>query len=152
MSVSFPFQQLKDVLVLLFFTKEIFMLRKITAIIICAASIFTTSAYSTTQHVFTQGLAVEYEFPVNDPQVFSNIFFWTIKATCTIVSGAPESLISAKMLKKTGIVNGTTLATNETFTTTLRVGDKLNIVAIAGSQVELINLGTETIKASCTTD
>jgi len=127
------------------------MLRKLTAIIICAASIFTASAHATKQHVFTQGLSVDYEFLVNEPQVFSNVFFWTIKATCTIVDGAPESLISAKMLKKTGIVNDTTLATNETFTTTLRLGDKLNIVAIAGSQVELINLGTQTLKVSCTT-
>jgi len=76
------------------------MLRKLTAIIICAASIFTASAHATKQHVFTQGLSVDYEFLVNEPQVFSNVFFWTIKATCTIVDGAPESLISAKMLKK----------------------------------------------------
>jgi len=127
------------------------MLRKITAIMICAASIFTTSAHSTKQHVFTQGLAVEYEFLVNEPQVFSNVFFWTIKASCTVVAGAPESLISAKMLKKTGIVNDIKLATNEKYTTTLKLEDKLNIVAIAGSQVELINLGTETLKVICTT-
>jgi hypothetical protein len=55
------------------------------------------------------------------------------------------------MLKKTGIVNDTKLATNETYTTTLKLEDKLNIVAISGSQVELINLGTETLKVSCTT-
>jgi hypothetical protein len=101
-------------------------------------------------HIFTQGVGIEYELPVNDPQVFSNIFFWTLKATCIIVSDTAANPISVKMLRKTGSVNDTPLTTGDSLGLIVQPGDKINITAVSGAKVELVNHGNKTIKASCT--
>ena len=98
-----------------------------------------------------QGITVEYELKPNEPQVFSNIFFWTIKAVCTVISDAPDNAISIKMLRKTGNVNGIPLTAGDMAELLVHPGDKLYITANSGANVELINLGIASIHASCTT-
>ncbi len=127
------------------------MMRKIGVTLLCAGGLFTTSAFSVTHHVFTQGIAVEYELLPNDPQVFSNIFFWTVKAVCTVISDVPENSITVTMLRKSGSVNGIPLIAPDTIGLTAQPSDKLNITADSGAKVELLNLGTHAIKASCAT-
>ena len=127
------------------------MMQKIGIGLLCGCSLFSTGTFSITNHQFTQGLAVEYELPVNDPQVFSNVFFWTVKATCIIISQNNENPISVKMLRKNGSVNNTQLTTGDSMGLVVQPGDKLNIIAVSGAKVELINHGTVSIKASCTT-
>ena len=126
-------------------------MRKIGLGLLCGCSLVSSTAFSTTNHIFSQGMAVEYELPVNDPQVFSNIFFWTLKATCTILSENNENPISVKMLRKTGSVNDTLLTTGDSMGLVVQAGDKLNITAVSGAKVELVNLGQKSIKASCST-
>ncbi len=126
------------------------MMRKIGLFLI-GSVLFSTNAFATTNHVFAPGLAIEYELPTNDPQVFSNVLFWTIKATCTIVSDSPESHISIKMIRKTGSVNDLPLNAEQPVELIVKQGDKLNITANSGAQVELINHSEQTIKASCAT-
>ena len=127
------------------------MMRKIGFTLLCAGGLFTTNAFSTTYHTFRQGLAIEYELPVNDPQVFSNIFFWKLKATCTIISETPENPISATMLRKSGSINDVQLAAGDSMGLTIQAGDKLNVTADSGAKVELVNRGNKTIIASCST-
>lgn len=127
------------------------MMRKLGISLLCASGLWATSAFSTTEHLFSQGLAIEYELPANDPQIFSNIFFWTIKANCTIISESAENLISVKMLRKTGSVNSQQLTSGDTLEITVQAGDKLSISADSGAKVELVNLGHKTIVASCST-
>lgn len=127
------------------------MIRKIGFTLLCASGLLTTNAFSVTYHNFTQGLAVEYELPANDPQVFSNIFFWKIKATCTIISDPPENPLSVKMLRKTGSVNQIPLSAGDSMGLVVQPGDKLNVTADSGAKVELLNLGPKTIRASCST-
>ncbi len=127
------------------------MLRKIGIALLFVGGLLTTNAFSTTNYIFTQGMAVEFEFPVNDPQIFSNIFFWTLKASCAILGQIPETAVSVKMLRKTGSVNGTDLTAGDEIGILLHTGDMLNITAESGAKVELVNRGTQTIKASCTT-
>lgn len=127
------------------------MIRKIGLALLCSCSLYNTSSFSMENHVFTQGVAIEYELPVNDPQVFSNIFFWTLKATCTIVSDSAANPISVRMLRKTGSVNDTQLTTGDSIGLVVQPGDKLNIIAVSGAKVELLNQGLQAIKASCST-
>lgn len=127
------------------------MIRKFSLIIFCAIGLFTINAHARANHSFAQGLAIEYELPPNDPQVFSNIFFWTVSATCTVISEVEDNLISINMLRKAGAVNGIELITGDSMNLFLHPGDQLKIRAESGSKVELTNLGTVPIKTSCTT-
>lgn len=125
------------------------MIRKIGVSLLCAGSLFTTCAFSTSDHVFTQGLAIEYELPTNEAQTFSNIFLWTIKAVCTVISDAPDNPLTIKMLRKTGVVNGDPLKSGDLVNLIVHPGDKLYITADPAAKVELMNTGPQTIKASC---
>lgn len=127
------------------------MMRKIGLALLCASGLFTTNAFSTTSHVFTQGVPVEFELPVNDPQVFSNVFFWTIKASCTVISPNAENPISVKMLSKKGKVNDLALVAGDSMGLVLQNNEKLMITAESGAKVQLVNLGDKTIKAICNT-
>ena len=127
-------------------------MRKFGAALICVVSLYTTSAFSTANHNFIQGLSVEYELPVNDPQVFSNIFFWTIKAVCTIVSETSENPLSVTMLRKNGLVNDLQLTQGDSMGLVVQPGDRLHITAVSGAKVELVNQGVKTVRASCSTE
>lgn len=127
------------------------MMRKIGFTLLCAGSLLTTNAFSTTYSTFRQGLAMEYELPANDPLVISNILFWQIKAVCVITSENTGNPLSVKMLRKTGSVNDTLLATGESMGLTVQPGDIFNVTADSGAKVQLVNLGNKTIKATCST-
>jgi hypothetical protein len=118
--------------------------------LLCAIGLCATPSFAATEHPFTQGISIEYELLPNEPQVFSNVFFWEIKAVCTIISNTPDNKISIKMLRKTGSVNGVPLTTDEITYLTGQPGDKLYITAPSGAKVELTNLGAQSIKTSCT--
>jgi len=124
------------------------MMRKI-GFTLLAAALLTPPAFATTEHILRQGLGIEYELPANDPQIFSNIFLWQVKATCIIISENTENSITIKMLKKTGTVNSIPL-TAEPMVLKVQSGEKLIITADSRAKVELINHGDKAIKASCT--
>ena len=126
-------------------------MRKIGISLLCAGSLFSTTALSVTNHTFSQGPTVEYELPPNDPQIFSNVFFWEIKASCTIISEVSDNSIFVTMLRKTGAINDQPLSAGDTLGLMFQPGDKLHITATPGAKVELINQGTKTIKAICAT-
>ncbi len=73
---------------------------------------------------------------------FSNIFFWKIKATCTIISEDLGNPLTVKMLRKTGSVNETFLSPGESIGLTVQSGDKFNVTADSGAKVQLVNLGS----------
>lgn len=125
------------------------MIRKLGLTLLLAGGFLSTSAFAITEHIFTMGHSMEYELPVNDPQVFSNILFWKITATCTIMSDPSETKLSVKMLKKTGSVNAIPLFAGDSLGIMVQSGDMLNITADSGAKVELVNLGTKSIRASC---
>lgn len=125
------------------------MMRKIGMALLFAGSLVATNAFSQT-HTFTQGLAVEYTFPPNEPQVFENIFFWRITAVCTVIS-QENAYIGVKMLHKSGSFNNFPLSSGDVTGALVHPGDKLHIVADAGAKVELTNTSSQTIRANCST-
>jgi hypothetical protein len=128
------------------------MIRKIGFNILCASCLLATNAFSTGYHSLAPGMFIEYELPINDPQIFFNIFFWELKASCTILTDAPNAPVSpllVTMLRKKGSVNAIPLFTGEKMGLTVHPGDTLDITADSGAKVELVNLGEKSIRASC---
>lgn len=107
-----------------------------------------------TQYIFLDSAVGAYstdmEFPPEVPQTFSNPLFWTVNAQCTIESTESSTLITAKVKKGTGHINGQELTSNmpaETFI--VHNKDVLNISADGGAVVEMVNKGSQIIKAHC---
>ena len=125
------------------------MKHKISVFLLSLGCLFSTSIFSATQHIFQMGPTIEYELPVSDPQVFSNIFMWTVKASCIIKSNEPNNTISFRILRKTGTINDINLTLGDTMTLIFHPQDTVYITALPGAKVELINQGSAAIIASC---
>ena len=126
------------------------MKRNIGVVLLGLGCLLATHAFSATQHTFQIGPAVDYELPINDPQVFSNVFMWTVKASCTIKSTEANNIVSFKVLRKTGSINNRNLSSGDVMTLTLQPREVVYITALPGAKVELLNQGSTTIVASCT--
>jgi hypothetical protein len=127
------------------------MLKKIGATLLCASSLLCAPlGFATTEHILKQGLAADYDFPPNEPQIFSNIFFWPMTASCRVTSNTPDHYMDIRMLHKTGSFNGVSLNEGDVTGAMTQPGLVLTIRADSGARVELINRGSQTIKASCT--
>jgi len=126
-------------------------MKKIKLALLCAASLLTTNAFSITNHEFSLGSSVQYELPPNDPQIFSNIFFWSIKAVCSVVSEGPESVLFVTMLHKNGVFNDNKLPEGSSMSIVVQPHDKFFITAVSGAKVELVNQGNQTLLANCST-
>lgn len=131
--------------------KELNMLRKMGLLIVGTLGLFSHYACATTEH-FINNATMSYEFvlPPNDPQIFTNTWFWTLEAKCTIISKQENMPFSFTMLRKNGTLNGVALVKGDAMDMIVNHGDVLHITAASGGRVELVNRGEETIKASCT--
>lgn len=125
------------------------MIKKIGLSCLSLASIIANHAFALTPDVFRAGPAVEYVLPINEPQVIANQFIWPIKAVCTMSSDNDNNLFSFKVLRKSGSFNGTPLTAGDTVNIVIHNHDKVNIFAVSGAQVELVNRGEKTMYASC---
>lgn len=127
------------------------MIKKIGLTLLCLTTFIASHAYSATQqHSFIAGATLEYELPSKDPQIFSNIFFWTIQASCTIISDENLNHLSVNLLgKKTAMINSRTMSEGDSIRLTVQNGEVIQITASPGAKVELVNLGEKTIKANC---
>ena len=125
------------------------MLRKIGLTMLCATALLSTNAFSVTEHTFNIASTYEFTLPSNEPQVFTNIFFYSIDATCTIISDAQDNPFNFTILRKSGSLNGIPLSTGSTMDLIVHPGDKLHITAVSGGRMELTNHGENTMKASC---
>jgi hypothetical protein len=97
----------------------------------------------------TLGSSIEYTLPPQEPQVFTNVFYWVIKASCTITSHSESNALLVKFLKKTGEVNEQRLNAGDQIEIVLNNKEDIKIVSNPGSQVELTNMGDSTINAVC---
>lgn len=125
------------------------MLRKLLMTLVLSSAFVATSANAMTEHALVNGATIEIELPAKTPQVFSNFMFWTVKAICTVKSGASNTPLAVKMLSKTGSVNGQSLATGDSKQLIINTGDELHLVAVSGAKVELLNQGEKTMTAVC---
>lgn len=125
------------------------MLKKISAVLLCASGLFTTQVFSAPNQVMPQASSFDYELLPNSPQIFANILMWKISFNCRVISSLPDNAISIAVLHKSGSINGMPLTSGQSLVWTAHPGDIVNIVAEMGGKVQLTNLENQSIKASC---
>lgn len=125
------------------------MLPKIGLTMLCAIGLFSGNAFAITEHTFNQVAAYEITLPPNEPQIFTNTFFWSLEAKCTIESENGNNPFAFTILRKSGSLNGIPLALGDAMDVTVHPGDIIYITAASGARVELINRGEKTFKANC---
>lgn len=126
------------------------MIRKLGLSLLGITCLFSVQGEAAVPQAFRSGPAVEYVLNVNEPQVLANQFLWTIRAVCKIKCDVDDgNLISFKVLRKSGSLNGESLTVGDSVDVVVHNSDKIYISAVSGAQVELVNVGTETIKAEC---
>ncbi len=125
------------------------MLRTIGCALLLAGGMFSSQSFAIQNYTLQAGPAYDYELPSKDPVVFSNIFMWSIKASCSIMSEDDDNFISFKLLRKSGTINETPLASGDEMSLVVHPSDTFYITAISGAKVELINHGDKSIVARC---
>ena len=83
------------------------MLKRISAVLLCASSLVTTQVFSepTQNQVMPQASSLDYELLPHAPQVFSNVLFYTAKVNCQVISDLPTNAINIAVLKYSGSIN-----------------------------------------------
>lgn len=129
------------------------MKRTICAAVLAMGGLLaSTHAFAIGSYTFQSGIPVEYELPPNEPQVFSNVFMWPVKASCKIISATPENTIAFRVLRKNGSVNDVKMSSGDQMTLVFYPNDVVHITAASGGKVELLNLGKNKISALCSTE
>jgi hypothetical protein len=88
-----------------------------------------------------------YDFQPNIPVDINNPLLWQIKAKCSIKATDDSDQVKGVMKKGTGTLNGQSVGSGVELT--LKNGDTLSLTASALAAVEITNLGTNTVSASC---
>lgn len=125
------------------------MLRKIGLTLLSTVALFNANASFATEYTFSQASGYEFKLPPNEPQIFTNTFFWVVDAKCTIISDSENNPFSFTVLRKSGSLNGVPLSKGDAMELIVHPGDQLHITAASGGRIELVNYGVDTIKAVC---
>lgn len=90
------------------------------------------------------------ELRSNESKLLTNTAFWTLNATCTIQgTDKTNSKIKIGVLKKNGSINGKNLSTGQSTSVIVRNNSTISVSADPGTQINLINLGSEGLQATC---
>jgi hypothetical protein len=125
------------------------MLRKIFCTLIFMANLIGNHVYAT-EYTFSQMTGYNFELTPNTPQVFTNNFFITLEARCTIISPNPNNSISFNILRKSGSLNDMKLSAGDSVTLITHPGENIHIIAVSGGKIQLTNNSDTEITASCT--
>jgi hypothetical protein len=118
----------------------------LSTLLVASCPVFATT------YQLQSGPPIEYSLPPNEPQEFSNVFMWKVKATCKIITQEEQVPIAFTVLRKKGSVNNVNMSAGDpTLTLIFYPNQKVDIVAEPGGVVQLKNLGEKIISASCTT-
>lgn len=86
----------------------------------------------------------------NETKLLTNSAPWTLNATCTIQGQHNnKSKIRISVLKNKGTVNGRSLATGQGTSVIVKNNSSISVSAEAGTQINLINMGGESLEAIC---
>ena len=88
----------------------------------------------------------------NQGKVLSNSSLWTLNANCTVqVSNQSKSKIKINVIKNNCTVNGKKYTKGQTTSVTITNNSNFSVSADAGTEINLINLGTAELQAVCST-
>lgn len=86
----------------------------------------------------------------NETRLLSNNTLWNLNATCNVQCAHQSGgKIKISVLKNKGIVNGKNLSSGQTTSLNVKNNSSISVNAEAGTQINLINLGTEQLVAIC---
>lgn len=128
------------------------MLKKQIASLVLGFSVFVTPvvAKPIPELYIGQSSGVDFVLASKESQILTNIFMWPLKANCVMsCENDQTNTIFFKVLKKTGNLNGIPLTSGDSMSIDISPHDELNIIASSGSKIEMKNIGTTTIKATC---
>lgn len=112
-------------------------------IISLVAIALSTSAYATNLP------SRHYEFEPNQGKVLTNPFLWQLSMACKLSTKAEGVVLSAHMLKYSGIINNYVLKEGEEVSVDVKDNDTLTISVDASAQVEITNHSMLVITADC---
>jgi len=116
-------------------------------VVVCVALALGINAANASQYAMT--IDQNYQFPPNEKQSISNPLFWKVTISCKVATPDSEDKLYAKVIKKSGKINGQKLKKGETLTLPVKNGDKFTIEADGSAKVEITNLGHSLLKAKC---
>lgn len=88
----------------------------------------------------------------NETKLLANNTLWTLNATCVVHSTHQNnSKIKINVIKNNGIVNGKKLSTGQGTLIQVENNSSVSVSADSGTQINLINLGTDELQAVCST-
>lgn len=88
----------------------------------------------------------------NETKLLANNSLWKVNATCTVqAKDKKKNKIRIQVLKNKGTVNGKNLSTGQATSVTVENNSNISVSAEAGTQIHLINLGKDGLKANCST-
>lgn len=86
----------------------------------------------------------------NETKLLANNTLWKLNATCTIQS-THQGKIKINVIKNSGTINGRNLSSGQGTLIQVKNNSSVSVSAESGTQINLINLGTEELKAVCST-
>jgi hypothetical protein len=84
-------------------------------------------------------------------KLIENKYLWSLNATCTIQCNQAKNKIMVRVVKNKGVVNGRNLSDGQMTSVVVHNHDSITVSAEPGAQVNLLNLGTEAVQATCST-
>ncbi len=88
----------------------------------------------------------------NETKLLTNSGLWTLNATCNIQGEQhTKGKIKISILKNKGMINGKNLSTGQTTLLNVKNNTSISVSAESGTQINLMNLGSEHLEAVCST-
>jgi hypothetical protein len=86
----------------------------------------------------------------NESQMLANSAPFTLNATCSVHGDHPiHGKIRIVVLKNKGIINGKNLSSGQGTSVTVKNDSNISVSADAGTEISLVNLGSERLEAVC---
>jgi len=99
----------------------------------------------------TMGSGIDFNFGVNESQVFTNTFPWVLNVECRLkCDDNVKNILEFTVLKKHGSLNDMPVTVGDTRTINVHHLDTFRISAVSGARVQLINKGEAAVSAICT--
>ena len=88
----------------------------------------------------------------NQTKMLANNSLWTLNATCNIQGVSQKhTRIKISVLKNSGTINGKNLSSGQSTSLKVKQNSTVSVSAEAGTQIQLINVGSENLEAVCST-
>ena len=124
------------------------MLQKFKMGLMCLGLFFSANCLAINYNLMP-GIHLSYEIPPNKPLEFTNVWFWTITATCKATTEDDIDKVLVEALSKTGKIDGKVIAEGESVLLDIHSGDNIELAADSGAKVRLTNQGEHALRINC---